>query len=199
MQFLKEQAALSAEEITADTINEFIADLTEDESDDDPFSSSDACATISTTNDKPSSTNNEDPFGPDFYQYDISGLKPKTNGSANGAANWVANGAANGAGNGAVNGAANGGANGAANGKTLKLLGNGAANGTALILAGNGSANGSAKSKVCYIQDEARAGIEAWKMDRIALWHISGGGSVQWFSVCCHDRNSTLLHFPCQP
>lgn len=194
VQFLKEQAALSAEEITADSINEFIADLNEDECDDDPYSS-DTSAIVSMTNGKPLSTSNGDPFGPNAYQYDILSLNPKNNGAANGAAKGAVNGTANGAVNGAANWGATRGANGAVNGTGLKLPGNGAGNGTALKLRGNGSANGSAKSKVCYIQDEARAGIEAWKMNRIALWHTSGGGSVQWFSVCCHDRNSTLLHF----
>lgn len=195
---MKEQAALSAEEITADTINDFVADLNEDECDDDLYSS-DTCAIISTTNAKPSSISNGDFFGPNAYQYDFSSLNLKTNGAANGAANGTANGAVNGAANGAMNGAmnwaANRGANGAANGTALKHSGNGAAYGITLKLRGNGSANGSVKSKAPYIQDEARAGIEAWKTDRIALWHASGGGSVQWFSVCCHDRNSTLLYF----
>lgn len=76
---------------------------------------------------------------------------------------------------------------------------NGATNGAALKLAEDlvskiVGGNGFAKFKVRYIQDEARAGIEAWQTDRIALWHSSGGGSVQWFSVFCYDRNSNLLH-----
>ena len=80
---------------------------------------------------------------------------------------------------------------------------NGATNGAAFKLAEDlvskiVGGNGFAKFKVRYTQDEARAGIEAWQTERIASWHSSGGGSVQWFSVSCHDRNSNLLHLSFQ-
>jgi GTP pyrophosphokinase len=150
LQFLKEQAALSAEEITADTVKNFISDLDDDDCEDDSYSSSDTCATI--PNGKPLGTSNGDPFLRYSYQSDVPSLK--TNGATNGAA--------------------------------LKL----AEDLVSKIMGGSGFA----KFKVRYIQDEARAGLEAWQTDRIALWHTSGGGSVQWFSVCCHDRNSNLPH-----
>lgn len=184
VQFLKEQAALSAEEITADTINDFIGDLNEEECDDDPYSSLDTCDTAYKNNGNPLSTSNGYPF--DASQSESPSLKLKTNGAANGAVNgsvnWTMNGAVNGAVKGAGNGAVNGTVKGAVNG-----AGNGAVNGAAK--------NGFAKSLVRYIEDEARAGIEAWQADTIASWHTTGGGSVQWFSVCCRDRNSKLLFF----
>jgi (p)ppGpp synthase/HD superfamily hydrolase len=161
--FLKEQAALSAEEITIDTINEFIGDGNGDECDDDPFSSLDSCATIYTTESTFLSTSNGS------YK-ESSSSKRKTNGAVNGAVNGATNGAVYRAVNGATNGAVYRAVNGA----------------------GNGAGNGSSKSEVRSIQDEARASFDAWRADRIAVWHTSGGGSVQWFSVCCHDRNSIL-------
>lgn len=155
MQFLKEQATLSAEEITADTVNDFISDLDEDESEDDSYSSADeSSSTVAKTNGKPLGTSNGDPFLRNAFQFELPSFMPKTNGATNGAA--------------------------------LKL-----AEDLVSKIAGG---NGFAKFKVRYIQDEARAGIEAWQTDRIALWHSSGCGSVQWFCVCCYDRNSNLLH-----
>lgn len=152
---MKEQAALSAEEITIDTINEFIGDVNGDECDDDPFSSLDSCATIYSTDSTILSSSNG-------FHKESPSSKRKTNGAVNGA----------------VNGATNG---------TVYRAVNGA---------GNGAGNGSSKSEVRSIQDEARASFDAWRADRIAVWHTSGGGSVQWFSVCCHDRNSKLDSSP---
>uniref|UniRef100_A0A7I4B6T2 Putative GTP diphosphokinase RSH1, chloroplastic n=1 Tax=Physcomitrium patens TaxID=3218 RepID=A0A7I4B6T2_PHYPA len=149
--FLKEQAALSAAEITADSVKEFISDLDEDESEEES-SSSDTCATISNGNGRSSSTNNGDPFLQNSYQYDSLSWKPKSHGTMNGAA--------------------------------FKLAGD--------LVAKVAGGNGFAKYKIRYIQDEARASIQAWQTDRIASWQNSGGGPVQWFSVCCHDRNSML-------
>lgn len=154
--FLKEQATLSAEEITADTVNDFISDLDEDESDSyesDSYSSSDESSSCTL-----SKSNGKSPFGGgeslfrSAFQFDISSFMPKPS-------------------------------NGATNGAALKL----AEDLASKIVGGNGSI-----FKVRCIQDEARAGIEAWQTDRIALWHESGCGSVQWFCVCCYDRNSML-------
>ncbi|KAJ7524161.1 hypothetical protein O6H91_18G080300 [Diphasiastrum complanatum] len=42
------------------------------------------------------------------------------------------------------------------------------------------------------VYEEARAGIEAWQTSRILVWHKSDGKSIQWFRVCCLDRRSML-------
>jgi len=155
VQFLKEQATLSAEEITADTVNDFISDLEEEESDDDSYSSDESPSPIVKTNGKPLGTSNGDSFLRNAFQFELPRFIPKTNGAPT-------------------------------NGAALKLAED--------LVSKIARGNGFAKFKVRYIQDEARAGIEAWQTDRIALWHSSGRGSVQWFCVCCYDRNSNLLH-----
>lgn len=155
MQFLKEQAALSAAEITADTVNDFIADMG-DEGAEDALSQSlsGAFASSLEVNGKSTGSFSGDPFLRISYQPEALNLQPKptVNGKVNGKHSMVVN---------------------------------------ELVL--NSERKGLRKLKIRYIQDEARAGIEAWQTERISLWHSSGGSSVQWFGVCCHDRNSNIL------
>lgn len=155
LQFLKEQAAISAAEITADTVKDFVADVDEEVLEVDtsrPFSGS--YASVADSDGKPFDASNGDPFLRNPYLPEAKELDPKATG------------------------------NGGVNGKHHKV-----AEELAVKLEGNGLAN----LRVRYIQDEARAGIEAWQTDRIAFWHGSGGRSIQWFSCCCHDRNSTFF------
>lgn len=155
LQFLKEQAALSAAEITADTVNDFIADMG-DEGAEDALSQSlsGAFASSLEVNGKSTGSSNGDPFLRISYQPEALNLQPKptVNGKVNGKHSMVVN---------------------------------------ELVL--KSERKGLRKLKIRYIQDEARAGIEAWQTERISLWHSSGGSSVQWFGVCCHDRNSNIL------
>jgi len=154
MKFLKEQAALSAAEITADTVNDFIADMG-DEGAEDALSQSlsGAFASSLEVNGKSTGSFSGDPFLRISYQPEALNLQPKptVNGKVNGKHSMVVN---------------------------------------ELVL--KAERKGLRKLKIRYIQDEARAGIEAWQTERISLWHSSGGSSVQWFGVCCHDRNSML-------
>ncbi|KAH8974451.1 hypothetical protein BDL97_01G103500 [Sphagnum fallax] len=146
--FLKEQAAISAAEITAETVKDFVADVNNEDGE-VMRSSSGLLASSTDSNGKPKNRTINEPFAHNSYLSKVLSFEPKDSG------------------------------NGALNGKHSKVE-------------GNGSARGGATSRFQFIQYEAKATIEAWQTERILLWHSAQGGSVQWFSVCCHNRTSIL-------
>ncbi|KAH9575155.1 hypothetical protein CY35_01G097300 [Sphagnum magellanicum] len=148
--FLKEQAAISAAEITAETVKDFVADVNNEDGEVTRSSSGPGLLASSTdSNGKPKNRTINEPFAHNSYLSKVLSFEPRDSG------------------------------NGALNGKHSKVE-------------GNGSARGGATSRFQFIQYDAKATIEAWQTERILLWHSAQGGSVQWFSVCCHDRTSIL-------
>jgi hypothetical protein len=151
LQFLKEQAAISAAEITAETVKDFVADVNNEDGEVMRSSSGPGLLASSTdSNGKPKSRTINEPFAHNSYLSKVLSFEPRDSG------------------------------NGALKGKHSKVE-------------GNGSARGGATSRFQFIQYEAKATIEAWQTERILLWHSARGSSVQWFSVCCHDRTSQFL------
>ena len=87
LQFLKEQAVLSAAEITKDTVNDFIVDMGDEGAEDALLESlSGAFASSLEVNGKSTGSFSGDPFLQIFYQPEALTLQPKptVNGKVNG-------------------------------------------------------------------------------------------------------------------
>ncbi|KAL3692288.1 hypothetical protein R1sor_005939 [Riccia sorocarpa] len=172
--FLKEQAALSAAEITADSVKEFLSEFEESDVDviDDDVGEGrlDSGSLASSSNrTRYSSLRTDSVNGRNVVAYWSKGVghrepgepfsEPKT----------------------------------AVNGKHNKLVeemfgkvGRGSSNGAALGTLKPG------KPAFALLEDNSRYVFEAWQAGRVAMWHGSGGRSLLWISIICMDRKSML-------
>lgn len=167
MKFLREQATLSAAEITADTVNNFVADL-EDVGlgDGDDVDEIDLQSSMSST--AANVTKNKRPFLDARESIVIKAMynnlhrvrnqlvpSPKVNGKPNKSITEVG----------------------------LKLNGE-------LDLPRNKDKN--SKLNITNMDEEVLAGLEKWKAGEVAHWHGLERQSIQWFSVSCIDRKGML-------
>ncbi|BBN13875.1 GTP pyrophosphokinase [Marchantia polymorpha subsp. ruderalis] len=174
--FLKEQAALSAVEITAESVNDFLSEF--DEGDLDVIDDDEAEGRLDSGSFASSSSRGR-----------CSPLRTDSPNGRNVVAYWSKG---SGAGN-REPGEAFSESKTTVNGKHSKLveemfgkMGRGSSNGAALASSSGG------KITLAVIEDESRYIFEAWQAGRVAMWHGSGGRSLQWISICCMDRRSML-------
>lgn len=167
MKFLREQAALSAAEITADTVNNFVADLEDvDLEDGDDVDEIDLQSSISST--AANVTKNKRTFLDARESIVIKPMysnlhpvrnqlvpSPKVNGKPNKSFSELG----------------------------LKLNGE-------LELPRN--KDKSSKLNMTNMDEEVLAGLEKWKAGEVAHWHGLERRSIQWFSVSCIDRKGML-------
>lgn len=190
LQFLKDQATLSAEELTAESVKDFVSEFSESDLEflDDEYEADRRLASEilgSSSNHTASRAVLNGVTRVAYVSSNGSGPGKKEAGEfVNGAAS---NGAA------AVNGAA------ASNGAAAAVNGKHSSRVIDEIFGkkgGGGYTNGSARSSALTttaslrmtIEEEARAKFEAWQIGRVAMWHGTGDHSLQWLSICCVDR-----------
>ncbi|KAL2621760.1 hypothetical protein R1flu_001965 [Riccia fluitans] len=172
--FLKEQAALSAAEITAESVNEFLSEFEEsyfDIIDDDAGESRlDSGSLASSSNrSRYSSLRTDVVNGKNVIAYWSKGAGHREPGEPFSELKT------------------------SVNGKHNKLVDE------MFGKAGRGSSNGAALASLkperptfSLIEDDSRFVFEAWQAGRVAMWNGSGGRSLLWISIICMDRKSML-------
>lgn len=167
MKFLREQAALSAAEITADTVNNFVVDLEDDDlGDRNDVGEIDLQSSMSST--VANVTKNKRTFFDGRESLVIKAMynnlqpvrnqlvpSPKVNGKPNKSISELG----------------------------LKLNGE-------LELPANKAK--SSKLNISNMNEKVLAGLEKWKASEVAHWHGLESQSIQWFSVSCIDRKGML-------
>lgn len=177
VQFLKEQAALAAEEITAESVAAFVANVEDIDiglSDIEPTQQS-PTFWLTTSVLSPTATilfgeENVKKFPVSHHRRLNAGMQGAETGNP---ISFV-----------------NGSAYKAAEQRAVKLQ----------VAVGNvmssSKAGEPAAVNVVTVDDSAKASIDLWRSGKVAMWEGSGTCfSVQWFSICCIDRKSNYITY----
>jgi GTP pyrophosphokinase len=190
LQFLKEQATLSAEELTAESVKDFVSEFSESDleyiDDEQDGQSETEIFASSTTSEAQEVLNSRYrrallSNGSVLQEAEVLETTDESIPAVNGTA--VNGRPVNGV---AVNGTAVKGI--AVNGTQSKAVGEVLDKLAGVYINGTPRTSSSISNLRMMIDDEARAKFEAWQIGRVAMWHGSGDRSLQWLSIACVDR-----------
>lgn len=161
-QFLKEQASLVADEITADSVKDFVSQL--DEIEEDSFAEWGSRTAAEKGFSYLDETQNRiRPSSFPFRELTIRApevdkvFRPQVNGKAN---------------------------------KKIEEVAVSLAGSSKLMINGVAGSFPKPAARNLFVQKEVLASLGIWQAGKVALWHGSEDQSIQWLSVLCFDRKS---------